>query len=278
MPIYFNSILSQFGFKPENVILLRHQDRRSTTKRTIYEMWRDDRSTFDFYQSTQAMENRSKFSRAGHWASFVATPHGSTMFVGLYSAQYKGPLPLDTLKPANFGFAINPETDAYELHSDERLADLIGRLFIEWGDGTRAWVQRADNQNKTIVELHREFTEPSFPGFLNFRKPLSEIQELPLSWIEALKNSQGVYLLTCPKTKEHYVGSACGADGFWQRWMNYVINGHGGNIALKSREASDYQVTILEVAGSAMTPPEILQLESKWKQKLQSREMGLNSN
>jgi len=200
------------------------------------------------------------------------------MFVGLYSARYKGILTSETPRPARYDFLLNPDTDTYELKFDERFADLAGRLFINWGDGTRAWVQRADNQNKIITELHREFTEPEFPGFLDFRKPLSEISALPRSWIETLRNSSGVYLLTCPKTKEHYVGSACGTDGFWQRWMNYVINGHGGNIALKSREHSDYQVTILEVVGSAMTQDGILKLEAKWKQKLQSREMGLNSN
>jgi hypothetical protein len=56
--------------------------------------------------------------------------------------------------------------------------------------------------------------------------------------------------------------------------MEYVMSGHGGNIALKSRERSDYQVSILEVAGIASTPDDIRKLEVLWKEKLQSREMG----
>ena len=52
--------------------------------------------------------------------------------------------------------------------------------------------------------------------------------------------------------------------------------GHGGNVGLKSRVPSDYQVAILEVAGSAATMGEILALEQRWMAKLQSREMGLN--
>jgi hypothetical protein len=60
--------------------------------------------------------------------------------------------------------------------------------------------------------------------------------------------------------------------------MEYVVTGHGGNIALKSREYSDYQVSILEVAGSASNIDDILRMESRWKDKLQSREMGLNRN
>ncbi len=97
-------------------------------------------------------------------------------------------------------------------------------------------------------------------------------------WIAILKNAKGVYLLTCPRTKEQYVGSAYGEDGFWGRWQEYVKNGHGGNIGLKSRDPSDYQVSILEVNGSSLGMEEIIGREGLWKQKLQSREMGLNRN
>jgi hypothetical protein len=73
-------------------------------------------------------------------------------------------------------------------------------------------------------------------------------------------------------------GSACGEEGFRQRWKQYAITGHGGNISLKNGDRSDYQVSILEVAGSGSNPDDILKMESRWKEKLQSREMGLNKN
>ena len=109
-------------------------------------------------------------------------------------------------------------------------------------------------------------------------EPLSRIIKIPLSWVTALQGSRGVYLLTCPKTKEQYVGSATGEGGFWNRWQDYIHTGHGGNVALKSREPSDYQVSILEVAGTAATENDIIAMETRWKLKLQSREMGLNRN
>jgi hypothetical protein len=87
-----------------------------------------------------------------------------------------------------------------------------------------------------------------------------------------------VYLLTCPKTKEQYVGAAYGDGGFWARWQDYIQTGHGGNVALKSHDPSDYQVSILEVAGTASSDTDILKMEGLWKLKLQSREMGLNRN
>lgn len=60
--------------------------------------------------------------------------------------------------------------------------------------------------------------------------------------------------------------------------MAYVFDGHGGNILLKSRDRSDYQVSVLEVAGTSATPSEIGAMEERWKRKLQSRDMGLNAN
>ena len=278
MPILFNSLLEQFGISPTTVILLRHQDKSATRGRTPYGLWRDDRTAFELYQRFQTLENRSKFSRASFWASFVATPDGATMFVGMYAATYEGLLAEDTPMPHREGVDVAGTRDCYKLTLDPRLSDLQGKLFIEWGDGTRAWVQRADNQNKAIQELRPHFKEPEFPGFLNFIQPLSKIAGLPATWVAVLKQATGVYLLTCPNTKEQYVGSASGTQGFWHRWQDYTTTGHGGNIALKSREYSDYQVSILEVAGTASRVEDILAMESRWKKKLQSREMGLNKN
>ena len=71
-------------------------------------------------------------------------------------------------------------------------------------------------------------------------------------------------------------GSASGEDGLWGRWQDYVQNGHGGNVVLMSREPSDYQVSVLEVAGTASTVDDIRGMEERWKTKLKTREMGLN--
>lgn len=230
------------------------------------------------YQSTQKIANKKKFSRAPVWASFVGTPRGETMFVGMYAAQYSGLLAEDTPWPHADGVDLAGTCDVYDLRRDDRLADLEGKLFIEWGDGVRSWVQRADRQNKAIIELRPEFKEPEFPGFLNLIEPLSKVATFPKTWIEILKQATGVYLLTCPRTKEQYVGLAYGTEGFWHRWMDYVVTGHGGNVALKSREPSDYQISILEVAGSNMQVEDFVKMETRWKRKLQSGEMGLTRN
>lgn len=107
---------------------------------------------------------------------------------------------------------------------------------------------------------------------------LSEIGSMPSTWAVALSSTRGIYLLTCPRTKEQYVGMASGSDGFLGRWREYFASGHGGNVALKSRDPSDYQVSILETVGTEATVTDLQSAEVRWKAKLQSREMGLNRN
>jgi hypothetical protein len=232
---------------------------------------------FELYQSTQAIANRKKLT-ALFWAVFIVNLNDETMFAGVYAVEYRGLLDQDTPKPHMDGIDRAGSCDIYALTLQDTLNDLIGKLFIDWGPGALAWVQHADRKDKPVTELRRAFQEPAFPGFLNLLQPLSTLGKVPMSWIGALRSSRGVYLLTCPKTKEQYVGSATGEEGFWGRWQEYIHTGHGGNQGLKSRDRSDYQVSILEVAGTSATADDIRTMEGRWQSKLQSREMGLNRN
>lgn len=277
MPISLNSILLDSGFSLSDVRLLRHKDNSSSKGKTPYELWRDNRPQFDLYQSTQAIKNEKKLN-APFWASFVGTPAHEILFVGIYSVSNKRVLDSDQQKPHSDGIDEAGTCHRYDLLLDDRLSDLTGRLIIDWGNGERAWIQRADLQNKTVLELRKSYQDQKFPGFRQFMSPLSKLDSLPQPWISILQISRGVYLLTCPKTKEHYVGSATGSEAFWQRWKQYALTGHGGNVALKSRDLSDYQVTILEVASSAASTADVLEMERCWMEKLQSREMGFNRN
>jgi hypothetical protein len=277
MPIMFNTILREAGLKLNDVRLLRHKDSRAERGRSPYELWRDDRPKFEIYQSIHSIRNRRKLT-APYWAVFVANLNDETMFAGLYSVTYRGLLEQDTPKPHMDGIDKAGSCDVFDQTLQDALSDYIGKLFVDWGPGALAWVQYAERNDKPVIELRREFREPDFPGFLNLIEPLSKLDKMPSSWVVTLKSSRGVYLLTCPKTKEVYVGSATGEDGFWGRWQDYIRTGHGGDVGLKSRDPSDYQVSILEVAGSSATIDEIRSLEGRWQAKLQSGEMGLNRN
>ena len=166
MAIMFNTILKEAGLSPKDVRLLRHKDKRAKRGRTPYELWRDNRSQFELYQSTQGIHNRQKFM-APFWAVFVVNLMDETMFAGIYAVKYKGLLEHDLKMPHSDGIEKAGSCDYFELTLQDSLNDLIGKLFIDWGKGALAWVQHADKQNKPVIELRREFKEPDFPGLLN---------------------------------------------------------------------------------------------------------------
>jgi hypothetical protein len=277
MPITFNSILTAEGFSLREVRLLRHQDSRSAKGRTPYELWQFAPEQFNLYQRTQGFSNARKLG-VPYWAVFVGTPSRETLFVGMYAASNERMLTEDMPSPNMDGVELAGTRNIFDLAPEPRLQDLAGRLVIEWGPGKLAWIQRPAKHNKAVLEVRSSFQEQAFPGFLDLIFQLSQLPMLPRSWITALQSSRGVYLLTCPTTKEQYVGSATGEEAFWNRWQCYYDTGHGGNVALKSRDPSDYQISILEVAGSSATTSEIIAMEQRWKRKLQSQEMGLNRN
>jgi hypothetical protein len=273
----FGTLLDMVGIARSAVRLLRHQDNRYTGYQSPFVLWRDHRPRFEAYQETQSIGDAAAL-RAPYWASFVGVPGKETLFVGLYSAELIGLLPADRPHPVTGGVEEAGSCDLYRLVPRAELADYVGRLWIDWGAGYRAWIQRGDRVSKPVIELRRTLGEDPFPGFSALILKLSDIETIPSTWAETLRATRGIYLLTCPRTREQYVGSASGADGFLGRWRDYLATGHGGNVALKSREPSDYQVSILETAGSAATVEDLLTLESRWKDKLQSRDMGLNRN
>jgi hypothetical protein len=155
MPIMFKTILHQAGLTPTEVILLHHQDQRAARGRTPYELWRDDTTAFNLYQSHQAIDGRSKF-RSAYWAAFVGS--------GLYHAHYRGPREQDTSMPSRDNIDRAGACDVYDLTLHDRLTNLIGKLYIDWAPGTRDWVQRADRQDKPVTELRTEFKERAPPN------------------------------------------------------------------------------------------------------------------
>jgi hypothetical protein len=138
MAIMFNTILREAGLTPSDVRLLRHKDKRATKGRTPYELWRDNRRQFENYQSGQSIENRNKFA-APYWASFVVNFDDETMFVGIYAVKGRQVLERDRPKPhIEGGIDKAGSCDIYHLALDNALRDLIGRLFIDWGEGALA--------------------------------------------------------------------------------------------------------------------------------------------
>ena len=270
----FNDLLSLEGVDPAQVRLVRHKDNRLKPGR-LYEAWRNDRISFERYQSVQ---QRDVFDVGDRVASFIVTEARKTVFVGLYEVAGIDICPagiVDALTGADVsGY------HSYDLRLLQQLGDYTDKVVVDWGAGTRTWVQRAANQPKPVVEITEQY-EPRFPGFREFVRPVDDIPTLPHGWQQVLRAVKGVYLLVDVESGQQYVGSAKGADSLLGRWLEYANGGDGGDVRLKAvarHGRRQYQVSVLEVVDGNTPDDTIEQIESYWKSKLLTRRFGLNAN
>lgn len=271
MTLKFNTLLNEHGIDPENVQLVRHKD-RGPTGITPYSLLRVKPDQFEAYQS---MQGREVFRRS-YIASFVVMPAPTyeTLFAGVYRVA-KPHLNLQQVTCPVRGKRFDPgQVQIYRLLPEEKLRELSQRLTINWGDGYRSWVQHAARQNKDVLELRRSQAEPEFPGFDRFFCRLHELNTIWDSWKIALSTQRGIYLLSFDDGQQ-YIGSATGSAGFWQRWNDYLANGHGGNAALKNRDAREAIVSILDTARLSDTQQAIVEREMLWQRKLGPKSIAL---
>ena len=270
----FNDLLILNAIDPAAVRLARHQDRRLRPGH-LYATWRNDRPAFEQYQSVQP---KKKFPTGDLLASFIVTEARKTVFVGMYEGG-----DISTCPPGSLDPILKQDVSGQVRHHLE-LTDAMGeyrdRLVVDWGTGNRAWVQRAANQKKPVVEITEQY-EPRFPGFRVFTCLVDDVPSLPHGWQQVLRSVKGVYLLVDIESGHRYVGSAKGADSFLGRWMDYANGGDGGDVALKAAARPgprSYQVSVLEVVDVNVPDDTIERVESYWKDKLQTRRFGLNRN
>ena len=58
----------------------------------------------------------------------------------------------------------------------------------------------------------------------------------------------------------------------------YAKNGHGGNKELKKLDPANFQFSILEIVPATATAETVIECENRWKEKLGTRQFGLNIN
>jgi hypothetical protein len=267
MPIMFNDLLRQAGIDPKDVRLLRHQDGRSDRDRTPYRLWLHDPDAFMAYQSRQTVRTAREIGQSPYWAAFIVTPSNDNLFVGLYTVRDLGLISAGHVDSVSVIGEKEDEHHQFALELADELEEFRGKVVIDWGKAFIKWTQKADAQDKVVLELRRKPTDEKFVGFLAFADTLSAVSTLPASWIERFREARGIYLLSCPKTGENYVGSATGQGGFYERWLQHAAKG-GDAVRFRTREPSELRVCILEVAGSSMLERDIIHSEYRWIDKL----------
>ena len=183
---------------------------------------------------------------------------------------------------------------SYEGEEIEEYKPLFGRVIVQYHKTSQSQCRYfSELQDELVVNqiLPDKFDGEDFPGYDKVRLSFSQLETIitrqKKDWVSALSNQKAVYLITDKNNGKLYVGSATSENGMLlQRWSNYVHDGHGGNKELKELVKNygfDYvkkhfQYSILENYNAKVDDHIILARESWWKETLQSRTWGYNSN
>jgi hypothetical protein len=275
MTLTFQKLLETENIDARQVKLLRHSYKKADGCSTPYDLWRTDSQAYLLYNKIQRLRN---FRKTKYFASFVVDPKDDLIFTGIFEVEGISNIPEGIIDPVSGITEFPDDAKFFDLQLIDPLNDLIGKLVIDWGGGTRSFAQKAENQPKPVLEIRKRFEEPKFPGFGRICNELDELPSLPETWKEVLRSVQGVYLLRDVESSQLYVGSAYGKDGIWGRWEDYISTGHGGNKELKKLKSRNFVFSILYVAASDATLKELIEVENLWKERLGSRQVGLNAN
>jgi len=261
----------------KKIKLVRHQNRRHD----LYEMM-----TTGQLETYQACQSRPVLD-CEFIVSFIGLPYNNARLYGVYKVGARCRVREVSL-PQTYTVSEDPENWFYQLQKVDGFEDLEERVVIDWGQSTRSWHQWI-SEKEVIEVLPVGYARP-FPGYLDFVLSFDELSrifsypEANREWQSALSNVAGIYLILQPTTGAQYIGSACGSQGIYGRWKNYVATGHGGNKRLKeicdkdSNVHREFRFSILRTLPKSLTQKEVLDFEDFYKKKLGSRAFGLNEN
>lgn len=188
------------------------------------------------------------------------------------------------------------ESDKKSVYTFERvkiaLDEYAGRLILKRENGFSLYNSPATGQDFIVEEiwgkeLHR--TVSQFTDYDSVELSFKELQEVVeghyADYYRALSSVKGIYMIIDGNTGKLYVGSAYGEDGIWGRWSSYVYSYHGDNCELKTlyeKYGEDYfkkfKYLILQILPTKVSTKEIIEIETKYKNRFLTKEFGLNLN
>lgn len=283
MPLLFLSdVIKKAGIDPKNVKLIRH----SLTDKLFKECY-DKGKVYEY-----TCHQKKDFSKGyEYWAVFISGSGTLAKFYSIYKVGSSRPDTKDAIPegvPEREALNYHGEYAVYDLTKVDALAEMEGKLTIDWGYSTRMWHQKGTTEKPVISIFPDE--KKVFTGFENLVKTYDELKEIIENrevyeaWHTALSSVNAIYLIVDTETGKQYVGSAYGKDGLLGRWAVYVQTRHGNNKEMKQvicnypERYHAFQFSILQILPKAMTDEEIFHIESLWKNKLLSTKFGMNDN
>ena len=275
--ITIQELLYNRGLDPNSKTkLVRHKD----TRIDLYNMYTTKKEDFLTYQSQQS---RDVFKGTQYIISFIGEEGSLSRFVGVFKVLDVKDNNTNELSVIGTNYVFY-----YELEEISGFDDLKERAIIDWGLGTRSWVQWL-KMEKEIVEIQPGLHYKQFTDYFDFILDFKELQEIVSNqykdWKRMLSATKGIYLISDTKTGKLYVGSAYGEEGIWGRWKVYVkTKGHGNNKTLKELITADknyggnFKFSILMLLPSTITADQAIKKETLFKNKLGTNSFGLNNN
>lgn len=276
----FADILQKVGIDPERVKMIRH----SLTSEQFIPCY--EKGMIWEYTRTQKRNFAKDFD---YWAVFIGDAGTMARFYALYKVDGFVPATPEIM-PVGFPHVdwFTGEFGYFNLEHVDLLQEYEDRLIIDWGRGTLAWHQ-SGSLEKPVVAIQSHGAEV-FSGYenliLSFDQLNTIINNRPVyeSWHTALEAVKAVYLIVDTVSGQQYVGSAYGDDGLLGRWKAYIDTRDGGNKKIKEllrKEPERYhkfQFSILQILPKSTSNESVRQCEALYKNKLLSREFGMNDN
>lgn len=278
--LYLSDLFKQANIDPKQVKLIRHalSDEKCRRYHSI--------GMIQEYTQTQ----RKGFSRGyKYWMVFISDKGTNAKFEGLYKVNgYRENTP--DIMPLNYPYPedFDGENSFFDLERLNTLKDFENKLIIEWGKATISWHQKGTTDKKIVaLQSSSKFEFKGFEDLILMFDDLEEIVDDSViyeNWHTALTSVYAIYLIVDTISGKQYVGSAYGNNGLMGRWTTYVKTKHGGNKKIiellndHPERYKDFQFSVLQILPKNITNDEVINIENLWKNKLQTREFGLNDN
>ena len=279
----FTDVLIKAGIDPKKVKLIRH----ALTDKNFKACY--DRGKVYEYTCHQKADFSKNYE---YWAVFISGAGTLAKFHSIYRVGASAPDTANTI-PKGLPKSETSKYDGthaiFKLQPLNILSEYENKLTIQWGNSARSWHQKGTTE-KEIVSLQPDMKKV-FPGYERVILSYDELKDITdnptayTDWIIPLSSIYAIYLIVDTETGKQYVGSAYNTkDGLLGRWSCYVTTKHGGNKLLKEELCSyperyhKYQFSILQVLPKTLSPEEVTEIETLYKNKLLSKRFGMNAN
>ena len=291
----FNLLLRDQGIDPAEVAVVLHTPKQRELRRWIASLVVDAPELFDAYQNNHGVRVEATLKARKVLASFVDDGQGAMLFAGLFkingwaerTAAELDALPAQQALQSRFGtrnFVESAQDEGreswsvFDLIKLPALDDVRGSLVIAYRP-TQQYVRLAEKLDAEIIEIkHKAQFAPPVPEWQDFIVDATTLRNLHITWAQELARWRGVYLITEQAEGNRYVGSAYGEENLLSRWRRHVAKDKGVTAELAKLDPATFRFSILQLLKHDASEKEVRDAEDNWKERLHTREWGLNRN